>query len=73
MLAAVENPKYRGILMRMYAGGLPITEACRLRPEDIDSKRKVIVIRGGKGGRDHYALLADYYRTVIGPPAEVLA
>ena len=49
LLAAVENPKYRGILMSMYAGGLRITEACRLRPEDIDSKRKVIVIRGGKG------------------------
>ncbi len=59
LLAAVESPKYRGILMSMYAGGLRITEACRLRPEDIDSKRKVIVIRGGKGRRDHYTLLSE--------------
>jgi integrase len=59
LLAAVESPKYRGILMSMYAGGLRITEACRLRPEDIDSKRKVMVIRGGKGRRDHYTLLSE--------------
>jgi len=59
LLAAVESLKYRGILMTMYAGGLRIAEACRLRPEDIDSKRKVIVIRGGKGARDHYTLLSD--------------
>jgi integrase len=71
---AVENPKYRGILMSMYAGGLRITEACRLRPEDIDSKRKVMGIRGGKGRRDHYTLLSerlleflrDYWRKTQG-------
>ena len=70
LLAAVDSPKYRGILLSMYAGGLRITEACRLRPEDIDSKRKVMVIRGGKGRRDHYTLLSqrlleflrDYWR-----------
>ena len=71
LLAAVRNPKYRGILMTMYAGGLRVAEACRLQPEDIDSKRRVILVRAGKGGRDRYTLLSerileflrDYWRT----------
>lgn len=70
LFAAVESPKYRAILMTMYAAGLRISETCRLRPEDIDSKRMVIFIRAGKGGRDRYTILSprllrelrDYYR-----------
>lgn len=37
VLDAVRSPKYRAIVMAQYAGGLRISEACRLRPEDIDS------------------------------------
>lgn len=59
LLAAVQSPKYRGILMTMYAGGLRVSEACHLRPEDIDSKRRVILVRAGKGGRDRYTLLSE--------------
>jgi site-specific recombinase XerD len=59
LVAAIRNPKYRGIVMTMYSGGLRVAEACRLRPEDIDSKRMVILVRGGKGGRDRYTLLSE--------------
>ncbi len=59
LLAAVRSQKYRGILMTMYAGGLRVSEACRLRPEDIDSKRMVILVRAAKGGRDRYTLLSE--------------
>lgn len=70
LFAATRSAKYRAILMAQYAGGLRISEACRLRPEDIDSKRAVIHIRQGKGGRDRYTMLStrllnllrDYYR-----------
>ncbi len=70
LLDAVHGPKYRAIIMAQYAGGLRISEACRLRPEDIDSKRMVIHVRAGKGGRDRYTVLSarflgylrDYYR-----------
>jgi len=71
LLEAVEKPKYRAMLMTLYAGGLRNLEACRLRPEDIDSKRMLIHVRAGKGGRDRYTLLStrllaylrDYWRT----------
>ena len=70
LLDAVRVAKYRAIVMAQYAGGLRISEACRLRPEDIDSKRMVIHVRAGKGGRDRYtvlsarflAFLRDYFR-----------
>lgn len=70
LLSAVRSPKYSAIVMAQYAGGLRISEACRLRPENIDSKRMVIHVRAGKGGRDRYtvlserllAFLRDYFR-----------
>lgn len=70
LLEAIHNPKYRGIIMVQYAGGLRIAEACRLKPQDIDAKRMVLHVRGGKGKRDHYTVLSarlleylrDYWR-----------
>lgn len=70
LLEAIRSPKYRGIIMVQYAGGLRIAEACRLKPQDIDSKRMVLHVRGGKGKRDRYTVLSarlleylrDYWR-----------
>jgi site-specific recombinase XerD len=59
LLDVIRSPKYRGILMTMYAGGLRISEACRLRPGDIDSKRGVLHVRDGKGGVDRSTVLSD--------------
>jgi len=59
LLDAVQAPNHRAILMSMYAGGLRISEACRLRVEDIDSKRMVIHIRNAKGAADRYTFLAE--------------
>ncbi len=58
LLEAVRNQKYRAVLMVMYGGGLRISEACQLRPEDIDSKRMLIHVRAGKGNRDRYTILS---------------
>jgi integrase/recombinase XerD len=43
LLAAVRNPKYRGILITMYAAGLRVAEACRLQPEDIENSRITVL------------------------------
>lgn len=58
LLDRVSSLKYRTIMMTLYGAGLRIAEVCRLRPEQIDSKRMVIHVRGGKGGVDRYTLLS---------------
>jgi len=70
LLEAVRSPMYRAVITTLYAAGLRISEGCSLRPEDIDSKRMLIHVHDGKGGRDRYTVLStrllehlrDYYR-----------
>ncbi|MBK7097775.1 MAG: tyrosine-type recombinase/integrase [Sphingobacteriales bacterium] len=42
-----------------YGAGLRVGEACRLKVEDIDGKRKMIHVRLGKGGKDRHVMLGD--------------
>jgi len=58
LLEAARRLKYRIILTAMYAAGLRISEACRLQPEDIDSKRMVVRVRG-KGDKERFTLLSE--------------
>jgi site-specific recombinase XerD len=70
LLLAIHNLKYRTLITALYAGGLRISEGCRLRPDDIDAKRMVIRVEAGKGRVDRYTLLStrlldelrDYWR-----------
>lgn len=57
LLGAVEVVKNRAVLMATYGAGLRISEACTLHVGDIDSKRRVIRIRNGKGRQDRYVML----------------
>jgi site-specific recombinase XerD len=76
LLGAVSSVKYRALLMTTYGAGLRIGEACRLKSTDIDSKRMVIRVEDGKGGRDRYAMLSarlllvlrEYYREIRPEP-----
>jgi site-specific recombinase XerD len=52
-LQAVKNKKHKTLLMTIYASGIRVLEATRLRIADIDSKRMTIRIRQGKGKKDH--------------------
>jgi len=59
LLRAVESLKYRTILGLMYSTGIRISECLRLKLEDVDSKRMVIKIKRGKGGKDRNVVLSD--------------
>lgn len=69
---AIESITYRAVVMTTYGAGLRISETCRLQAPDIDSKRMLIHIRDGKGGKQRYTMLCDrlldmlreYYRQV---------
>jgi integrase/recombinase XerD len=56
-LSAVGNLKQRMVLTVCYATGLRISEAVRLTPAAIDSKRMVIRVEQGKGRKDRYVML----------------
>jgi integrase/recombinase XerD len=58
ILARVRNPTAKACLWTMYSCGLRRSEAVALKVEDIDSKRMVIRVRKGKGGKDRYVPLA---------------
>lgn len=57
LLGAVRVLKYRMIFATLYAAGLRISEACALRPEHVDSKRKLIRVVG-KGDKERCTLLS---------------
>ena len=58
VLGAVDAIVPAMALVAAYAAGLRISETCRLRVEDIDSKRQLIHVRLGKGQRDRYVMLS---------------
>jgi site-specific recombinase XerD len=59
ILSIVSNIKHKSILMLVYSAGLRVSEVVKLRPEDIDSYRKLIFIKGAKGRKDRYTILSD--------------
>jgi len=59
ILASLENPKHRALLMLVYASGLRVSEVVSLRPEDLDLERHVVVVRSAKGRKDRLTLLSD--------------
>lgn len=52
-------------LTAAYGAGLRISEACRLRVEDIDGKRNLIHVRQGKGKKDRYVMLSPRLLDVL--------
>ena len=65
ILGAIAAPKDRVILMAAYGAGLRISEACALRPEHIDSQRKVIHVVDGKGAKERYTVLPERLLTLL--------
>ena len=57
-LEAVAGLRNRVALTAAYLAGLPIGEVARLKVDVIDSKRMLIHIVNGKGGKDRYAMLS---------------
>ncbi|MBD2843859.1 tyrosine-type recombinase/integrase [Paenibacillus sp. IB182496] len=58
LIGAVANRKHRALLMLIYASGLRVGEAVRLRPSDVDHARGTVRILQGKGRKDRQTLLS---------------
>jgi len=69
ILSAPKNQKHSAMLSLIYACGLRRSELLNLKPADIDSNRKLLIIRNAKGRKDRIVpiseklieMLRDYY------------
>jgi len=59
LIESADLPFHRMMLMTLYATGVRRTELAHLRVRDIDSKRKVVRIHGGKGLKDREIMLSE--------------
>ncbi|MCW3129365.1 MAG: tyrosine-type recombinase/integrase [Methanophagales archaeon] len=66
ILSSVKNIKHKAILMLIYSAGLRVSEVVKLKLGDIDTERKLIYIKGGKGRKDRYTILSDTAMDTIG-------
>ena len=57
LIDSASNLMHRSILMTLYSTGVRRAELCALKVADIDSKRMLIRVCHGKGGRDRDVLL----------------
>jgi len=63
VLSAVPALDHRVGLITLYSCGLRLGEGLRLQVRDIDSERRLLHIRGGKGNQDRYVPLPE--RTLL--------
>jgi integrase/recombinase XerD len=65
LIEAARTPSHRTLLMTLYATGARRAELARLRISDIDSKRMVVHIKGGKGRKDRDVMLSPTLLTEL--------
>jgi integrase/recombinase XerD len=58
LLEAVTNIKYKAALSIAYGAGLRVSEIISLKVSDIDSKRMLLRVEHGKGGKTRHAMLS---------------
>lgn len=59
IINSTHNIKHKCILSLIYSSGLRRNELLNLEKEDIDSKRMLLKVRGGKGKKDRYTTLSE--------------
>jgi integrase/recombinase XerD len=59
IIAHTNNIKHKCIVSLLYSSGLRRSELLNLKPADIDSKRMLIRVNGGKGAKDRLTLLSS--------------
>ena len=57
--SVIENPRDLAIFVNIYGSGLRVSEICKLKIEDIDSKGMRIFIRQAKCNKDRYTILSQ--------------
>ena len=67
LLSAIPNKKHKLIASLLYGSGLRVSEAIKLRREDIDLENSIGWVRQGKGRKDRPFILPNSIREDIEP------
>jgi site-specific recombinase XerD len=65
ILGCLRRPHYRVCLTTIYSCGLRLLEGVHLQVTDIDSDRRMLLIRQGKGDKDRYVPLPEGALTML--------
>ena len=65
LLHAAPGLKYKAALSVAYGAGLRAAEVVSLKVADIDSKRMIIRVEQGKGGKDRYVMLSPHLLNLL--------
>lgn len=65
IINALGNIKHQALLILIYGAGLRGAEAVNLKIGDIDSKRMLIHVRNGKGGKDRFTILSSVMLKIL--------
>ena len=65
LLDAAPGLKYKAALSVAYGAGLRANEVVSLKVSDIDSKRMIIRVEQGKGGKDRYVMLSPHLLNLL--------
>lgn len=58
IISNIDNLKHKTLISLMYSSGLRVSEVLNLKPKDICRERMQLTVRGGKGKKDRYTILA---------------
>lgn len=61
----ISNNKHRLLISLAYGAGLRVAEVVHLRVTDLDFERRIVYIRGGKGGKDRVSVLPERIMTEL--------
>lgn len=65
MINLTSNPKHKFLISLLYAAGLRVSEAIKIKMRDFDLDRKMLRVFQGKGRKDRYTLLSDKLLPVL--------
>ena len=65
MIEATTNIKHRLLLVLLYSSGLRVSEAVKLKLADVDTARKCIFVRQGKGGKDRIVIASGTFLQLL--------